>query len=169
MVGEEHGLGEGCQVGIFHLSPCLLSSHLHPFRKLVHADCIDGPLDLQLPVGFSQRRTPAECQREGRQLEVFTPQLPSLPVSSDRLGSMLSRSVVSDSLRPPGLQSTRLLCPWGFSRQEYWNGLPCPPTGHLPNPGIEPRSPALKADPLASESPGKPRQARYPNIRFQFL
>ena len=28
----------------------------------------------------------------------------------------------------------------GFSRQEYWSGLPCPPPGHLPNPGIEPAS-----------------------------
>ena len=31
----------------------------------------------------------------------------------------------------------------GFSRQEYWSGLPCPPPGDLPNPGIEPASPAL--------------------------
>ena len=31
----------------------------------------------------------------------------------------------------------------GFSRQEYWRGLPCPPPGDLPNPGIEPTSPAL--------------------------
>ena len=30
------------------------------------------------------------------------------------------------------------LCPWGFSRQEYWSGLPCPPPGDLPNPGIKP-------------------------------
>ena len=37
----------------------------------------------------------------------------------------------------------RLLCLWGFSRQEYWSGLPCPPPGDLPNPGIEPRSPTL--------------------------
>ena len=36
----------------------------------------------------------------------------------------------------------------GFSRQEYWSGLPCPPPGDLPNPGIEPRSPALQADSL---------------------
>ena len=34
----------------------------------------------------------------------------------------------------------------GFSRQEYWNGLPFPSPGDLPNPGIEPRSPALQAD-----------------------
>ena len=31
----------------------------------------------------------------------------------------------------------------GFSRQEYWSGLPCPSPGDLPDPGIEPRSPAL--------------------------
>ena len=36
----------------------------------------------------------------------------------------------------------------GFSRQEYWSGLPFPPPGGLPNPGIEPRSPALQADSL---------------------
>ena len=37
-----------------------------------------------------------------------------------------------------------------FSRQEYWNGLPCPSPGDLPNPGIKPRSPALQADSLPS-------------------
>ena len=36
--------------------------------------------------------------------------------------------------------------PMGFSRQEYWSGLPCPPPGSLPHPGIEPVSPALQAD-----------------------
>ena len=43
----------------------------------------------------------------------------------------------------------------GFSRQEYWSGLPFPSPGDLPNPGIEPRSPALEADALTSEPPGK--------------
>ena len=43
-----------------------------------------------------------------------------------------------------------------FSRQEYWNGLPCPPAGDLPNPGIEPRSPALQVDSLPSEPSGIP-------------
>ena len=46
----------------------------------------------------------------------------------------------------------------GFSRQEYWSGLPCPPPGDLPNPGIEPRSPALQADSLLSEPPEKPKK-----------
>ena len=43
----------------------------------------------------------------------------------------------------------------GFSRQEYRSGLPRPPLGALPNPEIEPRSPALQADSLPSEPPGK--------------
>ena len=42
-----------------------------------------------------------------------------------------------------------------FSRQEYWSGLPLPSLGDLPQPGIEPESPALQADSLLSEPPGK--------------
>ena len=45
----------------------------------------------------------------------------------------------------------------GFSRQESWSGLPFPSPGDLPDPGIEPRSPALEADALTSEPPGKPQ------------
>ena len=43
----------------------------------------------------------------------------------------------------------------GFSRQEYWSGLPFLSPGDLPDPGIEPRSPTLEADALTSEPPGK--------------
>ena len=43
----------------------------------------------------------------------------------------------------------------GFSRKEYWSGLPFPSLGDLPNPGIEPWSPTLQADALPSEPPGK--------------
>ena len=46
----------------------------------------------------------------------------------------------------------------GFPRQEYWSGLPLPSPGDLPDPGTKPRSPALEADTLTSESPGKPRK-----------
>ena len=44
----------------------------------------------------------------------------------------------------------------GFSRQEYWRGLPFPSPGDLPNPGIEPGSPALQANSLPTELQGKP-------------
>ena len=66
---------------------------------------------------------------------------------------VFSRSVMSDPLRPHRLQPTRLLCPWGFSRQEYWRGLPWGSPGDLPSPGIKPSSPALQTDSLPSEPP----------------
>ena len=48
----------------------------------------------------------------------------------------------------------------GFSRQEYWSGLPFPFPGDLLDPGIEPEFPALQADSLLSEPPGRPNQDR---------
>ena len=49
----------------------------------------------------------------------------------------------------------------GFPRQEYWSGLPCPPLGDLPDPGIKPMSlvsPALAASSLPLAPPGKPHK-----------
>ena len=43
----------------------------------------------------------------------------------------------------------------GFSQQEYWSGLPFPSPGGLPEPGMEPKSPAWLAESLLSELPGK--------------
>ena len=48
-----------------------------------------------------------------------------------------------------------------FYRQEYWSELPFPSPGNLPNPRIEPRSPALQADALPSEPPGKLTRTEY--------
>ena len=69
-------------------------------------------------------------------------------------------------MKVKSLSRVRLLAtPWtianqappsmGFSRQDYWSGLPFPSPRDLPDPGIEPRSPALQADALTSEPPGK--------------
>ena len=49
----------------------------------------------------------------------------------------------------------------GFSRQEYWSGLPFPSPGDLPDPGIEPRSPKLQADTLTSEPSAKPMKLEW--------
>ena len=67
-----------------------------------------------------------------------------------------SRSVVSDSFATPWTVACQALLSMGFSRQEYWSGLPFPSPGDLPDSGIEPGSPALEADALTSEPPGKP-------------
>ena len=50
-----------------------------------------------------------------------------------------------------------------FSRPEYWRGQPFPSPGDLPNPGIEPRSPALQADSLPAEPQGKPYFPKFLN------
>ena len=73
------------------------------------------------------------------------------------ISCVFSHSVMSNSLGPHKLQPTRLLCPWGFSRQEHWSGLPCPSLGDRANPGIKPRSSALQVDSLPPEPPGKPK------------
>ena len=87
----------------------------------------------------------------------------------------ISHSVMSDS---ETLWTVACQAPlsMGFSRQEYWSGLPFPPPGDLPNPGVKPMSPALQANSLPYESPGKPplnfkRQKNITNVlmtRYQF-
>ena len=72
------------------------------------------------------------------------------------LNMCVSCSVLSDFASPwtVGLQAPLSL---EFSRQEYWSGLPVPSPGDLPDPGIEPGSPALQADSSLSEPLGKPK------------
>ena len=57
----------------------------------------------------------------------------------------------------------------GFPKQEYWSGLPFPSTGYLPDPRIEPGSPALQADALPSEPPEKLYVVTSIRIFFPFL
>ena len=75
-------------------------------------------------------------------------QVDSLPLSHQ--WSPLWKCLVAQSYptfcNPHGLQLAMLLCPGGFFRQEYWSGLPCPPSGDLPNPGNKPRPPSLQAN-----------------------
>ena len=73
----------------------------------------------------------------------------------------VSHSVVSDFTNPWTIARQAPLS-MEFSRQEYWRRLPFPSVGNLPNPGIEPDSPALQADSLPSEPPGKPFQVLKP-------
>ena len=75
---------------------------------------------------------------------------PSLPLSL----VCVSCLVVSDSATPWTVADQAPLS-MGFSRQEYWSGLPFPSPGNLLDPGIEPGSPALQADSLPSEPAGK--------------
>ena len=69
------------------------------------------------------------------------------------LGLLFSGSVLSDSLRPHGLQPASLLYPWDFPGKKHWSGLPFPSSGDLPDPGIGPASPALAGGFFIPEPP----------------
>ena len=86
------------------------------------------------PGFFSQLRRPRETQDQGEG-------------SPSWLCAVRCCSVVSNSAIPWTAAHQAPLS-MGFSRQEYWSGLPCPPPGDLPNPGIKPRSPAWHGNSL---------------------
>ena len=91
-------------------------------------------------------------------------QLQSLVSGAILCCAVLSGSVVSDRL---------FVTPWTVAHQAPLSMgilqariLPCPPPGDLPNPGIEPRSPAFQADSLPSEPPGKPMNTEVGSVTF---
>ena len=69
-----------------------------------------------------------------------------------RGGGLVAKSCLT--LATPWTVAYQAPLSMGFSRQEYWRGLPLPSPGDLPNPGIELGSPALKADSLPTELQG---------------
>ena len=68
------------------------------------------------------------------------------------------------SLETPWTLACQASLSMGFPRQEYWSGLPFPSPGYLPNPGIEPMSPALAGGFFTAEPPGKPHRSHYIGI-----
>ena len=79
-----------------------------------------------------------------------------------------SRSVIVRLFATPWTVAHQASPSMGFSRQEYWSGLPFPSPGDLPNPGIEPSSPGLQADALPSEPPGKISKVVLPQFQNYF-
>ena len=78
----------------------------------------------------------------------------SIPGSGRSPGEGNGNSLQYSRLENPTAEEPGGLPSLGFSRQEYWSGLPFPSPGDLPDPGIEPGSPALEADALTSEPLG---------------
>ena len=70
---------------------------------------------------------------------------------------LLQGIFLTQGLNPGLLHCWQILYQLSYQGSPYWRGLPCPPPGNLPNPGIKPRSPALQVDSLPSEPPGKPK------------
>ena len=114
-----------------------------------------------LPGEFHGLRILAGCSPQGHKeldttewlmLSLFSLSLPVFLSSSNSV----SHPVVSDSLRSHRLQDHQAPLSVGFSRQEYWSGLPHPSPGDLLDPGMEPGSPVLQADFLLFELQGRP-------------
>ena len=90
------------------------------------------------------------------------PLIPFLPLNNKVKVKSLSRIRLSAT---PWTVAYQAPASMGFSRQEYWSGLPFPSPGDLPDPGIEPWSPSLQGDALTSQPPGKPfKQQRDPSF-----
>ena len=75
----------------------------------------------------------------------------------EHIGGIVTKSC--PTLVSPWTVAHQVPLSMGFSRKEYWSGLPFPSPGDRPNPRIKPRSPALQAYALTSEPPGKPNEA----------
>ena len=98
-----------------------------------------------------------------------SPALHADSLLSEPPGTFIKGYTAAATAAAKSLSRVRLLVtPWtaayqaplsmGFPRQEHWSGFPFPSPRDLPHPGIKPRSPALQADSLPSEPPGKPRR-----------
>ena len=109
-------------------------------------------LGLEWKLTFSSTVATVEFSKFAGILDVALPQyhqfyqipwfhIHDFPISHPPAWALCVCSDMSDSLQPHGLAPQAPLS-MGFSRQEYWGGLPFPSPGHLPNPGIEPASPA---------------------------
>ena len=145
----------------YTVGPCWLSILyivvLHPFSGSLHNSELYKLLGLLIPVSCEEHGF--EAGRSGNAPCFLT----AGPWTSD----LTSRSLSDLILNGKSLSHVRLFAtPWTvtcqaplsmeFSRQKYWSGLPFPSPRDLPDLGIEPRSPALQADSLPSEPPGKP-------------
>ena len=108
------------------------------------------PSPEDLPDPGIEPASPVSCIVSG----FFTTELPEKPIDGMKMKvKSLSRVRLFATSWTVAYQAPPSV---GFSRQEYWSGLPFPSPGDPPDPGIEPWSPTLQADALSSEPPGKP-------------
>ena len=115
--------------------------------------CLFWSLHLRWKSCFVQGHINPPVQ-QGMERSLRDPEVPSL-VDSTLCVGMLGRFSRVRLFATPWTVARQAPLSMGFSRQEYWSGLPCPPPGDLPNPGIKPASLVLQADSLPTEPPGK--------------
>ena len=133
----------------------------HEFEQSPGVGDGQGSLMCYSPWGHKESDTTERMNNDNRlsfpslYSELFHSKLEMIPPFLN-LCAVPSLSVVSDSVTP-GIVVHQAPLSTGFPRQECWNGLLFPTPGDLPNLGIKPRSPALQANSLLPEPPGKPK------------
>ena len=139
-MGVGEGSGREVRIPASHPKPHSLKGSWRPLGGKAGRQNMSSP--------SSTHRTPT---REGLLLVCPCGRI----LSPSREVCVLRRSVASDSLWSHGRKPTMLLCPWEFSRQEYWKGLSFPPPVDLPLPRIKPESPTLAGRFFTNELPRK--------------
>ena len=136
-----------------HYSPSLVSFLLNSWGKL---SALRGGLCHPLP----REKT---CMEAGFPEESAGPEPSRVTLASYWPGArllLLSHQIVYDSFGTPWTIAHQTPLSMGFSRQEYWSELPLSCPGNVPDPGIEPMSPALAGRFLTTELPGKPSYSK---------
>ena len=110
-----------CICGIIHSFDFMFPLFLSCFSQCLKISLVDVVSEVNLPRGWAE--------------------LGGLGLTYIIYCAVLSRSVMSDSLRLHGLKPAKLLCPWGFSRQEYWMGCHALLQGIFPTQGLNPGLP----------------------------
>ena len=138
------------------------TSQLQPLlpmsNDVINHACVRKPLETPQRMGFRRLlgwRFSWWCTPECMALWALPP-----PCAKHLFHLLILESEVAQSgltLCDPWTVAHQASLSMGFSRQEYWSGLPFPSPGDLPDAGIEPRSPTLQADTLTSAPPGKLR------------
>ena len=142
------------------LKKCV-SQHLERLGNYSTPSITDGRRMLGLLCFFSERKN----KKQGMKyvfnvvhliLELKASQHLSCIMMWDIILYLVAQSLASVQLSvTPWTVANQASLSMGFSRQEYWSGVPCPPPGDLPDPGIESRSPALAGGFFTSKPPGK--------------
>ena len=108
-------------------------------------------------LGLLQLPWPAELTECSEVALARCPRIPKLAPSRQK-GSLPSCFSRLQLFATPWTIAQQAPLSMGFPRQDYWSGLPCPSPGDLPDPGIEPASPALADGFSTTETPGRPKR-----------
>ena len=151
-------------------SACILTTHVSSVvRKSRLRNGIDGSCIQGMMMSCLARPHGGQCLPGVPPLQVWSPALQFSSVAPGHLVFIMFQvqlhvcmCLLAESCRIVILWTTARQAPlsMGFSRQEYWSGLPFPSPGDLPDPGINAASPAWQADSLPAGSPGKPTRSR---------